>query len=172
MRLPGRKGAPASGPRRGARPSARRGVLCVAAACLVAAGVLLRASLGPRGDAGGDDAAFPSAAAAAAGGGGGGGDEQPGGRSAAEQQLEEEMSSHPLYSRIDRELEPFKQQGGITLRMVEQAYCQGSRGSFRLQVRGGEGRRGGAAPHPTQCLPDSRQDTGNRSYPAIALARL
>lgn len=47
---------------------------------------------------------------------------------------------HSLFQRIAEDLTLFNL-SGITHRMVEQAYCQGTRASMRVQVRGREGRR-------------------------------
>lgn len=46
-------------------------------------------------------------------------------------------ADHPLFSRIDLNLRPFEL-SGISLQMVEQSYCQGSRGSsMRIQASTG-----------------------------------
>jgi hypothetical protein len=41
---------------------------------------------------------------------------------------------HPLFSQVKKDLGSFSL-SGIGQRQVEQAYCQGSRGSMRVQVR-------------------------------------
>ncbi|KAL4420482.1 hypothetical protein ABPG75_010138 [Micractinium tetrahymenae] len=107
-------------PRRSVRP-ARRGLVCAAAAAFVALMMLLRGThlLG--------GAAHPGGEGAAGGGSGSG--------SGAASKPRDEDWGHPLFSRIHRELDHFK--SNITLQMVEQAYCQASRGSFRLQVVNG-----------------------------------
>ena len=51
---------------------------------------------------------------------------------------EEAQCPQELFARIAWDLRPF-QLRGIGLRGVEQAYCQGSRGSLRLQVGGRAG---------------------------------
>ena len=53
---------------------------------------------------------------------------------------DEEAARHPLLEQIARDLLPFNL-SGISLREVEQAYCQGSRSSMRVQVRGGNRHR-------------------------------
>ena len=71
-----------------------------------------------------------------AGGGSGLGSALSGGGAApSKQQQPDEDWGHPLYARIEHDLLPFKRAGGITLRHVEQAYCQSSSMSFRLQAR-------------------------------------
>lgn len=44
---------------------------------------------------------------------------------------------HPLFRRVAEDLTLFTL-SGITHKMVEQAYCQGTRASMRVQVRGWE----------------------------------
>ncbi|KAL4425428.1 hypothetical protein ABPG75_009444 [Micractinium tetrahymenae] len=44
---------------------------------------------------------------------------------------------HPLFRAVDRDLQHFDQLGGITLRHIEQAYCQPGRASMRVQVVNG-----------------------------------
>lgn len=48
--------------------------------------------------------------------------------------IQSNASSHPLFDRIATDLRPFARGGGISSVLVEQAYCQGSRASFRFQV--------------------------------------
>lgn len=123
MSLPFARPPRARGPRR----TARQGLACATAAAAAVLVMLLRAThlLGGAAKQGGERAAS---------GGGGSGPGKP---------LEEDWG-HPLFSRIDKELERFKD--NITLQMVEQAYCQGSRGSFRLQVVNGSAYVVGEAP--------------------------